>query len=163
MMQQYIKLGILFAILTTCGPICAAQQSWLLQNQDGTWRTFAKESEWKNAALKVQPLETAVVTRTKDSVSVVYDVQAESGDWRNVDRYTFKSDGTIAKLERTFVSVSQYIQLIQHFELDATKKLTKRTEAKTSLKTGKPITEAIDQPPIAIAITLNELEFMKKQ
>ncbi len=147
-------------LATFCG-VCSAQKSWLLQESNGNWKRFYKENDWQKATQRSQPLETAVVTQTSTNISVVYDVQGESGDWRNIDRYTFLLNGTLVKLQRKFGSTSQDILLTQVFELDASGKLKKTSENEESLDTGKVKKEAPEKPQMPIATNIKQLDFMK--
>lgn len=146
--------------MTLCN-VCSAQQRWLLQKSDGSWRQFSKESNWRKAAQNQRPLETAVVNKTTSNTNVVYDVQGESGDWRNIDRYTFLPNGTLLRLKRKFASVSQDLLLIQVFELDTNRKFKKSFESEESLNTGKPKKVAPENPPMPIATDIKQLGFMK--
>lgn len=161
--MRCILLRLVYAcavLLTFCGH-CSAQQSWLLEKSDGSWVRFNRESDWKKEALDKQPLETAVVNQTPSSVSVVYDVQAESGDWRNIDRYTFLPSGALLRLKRKFASVSQDILLTQVFELDSAGRLKKTVESEESLNTGKAKRQAPEKPQLPIASDIKQLDFMK--
>ncbi len=161
MCGNIIKLvyGCILAVL--CCGVATAQQSWLLQQTNGSWRKFTTESAWRRAALDRQPLETAVVNHTVSGTSVVYDVQGESGDWRNVDRYLFKEDGALIKLRRTFASVSQDIKLTQVFESSASGRVSKTFENEVSLTTGKPKKETPGKPQLPIASNIEQLSFMR--
>jgi len=143
-----------------CAP-GAAQRSWLLLDKNEHWRKYSSEAEWQKAAYDIQTLETAVVNRNGKDITIIYDVQGESGDWRNIDRYVFKLDGTLIKLERTFGSDSQDIKLTQEFQLDASGKLTKKLEREVSLTTGKMKNEAPEKPQLPIAANIDQLDFMK--
>lgn len=141
---------------------CPAQQSWLILGADGNWKTFTKQSEFLKVAKATQPQETAVVTRAEKSVSVVYDVIAESGDWRNIDRYQFRLDGNLITLERTFLSASDDMKLTQTYEPDASGKPQKKLERKVSASTGRTTTKTPEFiPELPIAANMNQLEFMK--
>jgi len=109
----------------------------------------------------LQPLETVSVNQTSAAISVVYDVQGESGDWRNVDRYNFRLDGTLVKLERKFGSVSQDILLTQIWELNPAGKPRKTSESEESLNTGKPRKEVPEVPQLPVASNMKELAFRK--
>ncbi len=156
------------AVVVTCtlaaAPATArpARRTWMLQRADGTWRIFKSKARWQRAAKAVRPLETAAVTRTAKTISVVYDVQGESGDWRNIDRYVFKSNGILVKLDRTFASVSQDIKLTQTYKLDPSGKLRSESQREVSLATGKAKSEAPDVPQLAVATRISQLHFMKR-
>jgi hypothetical protein len=161
MYRSVINLMYLLTIISASYATCAAQESWLLQTSDGAWKKFNKESPWQKAVKEIHPLETAVVNRTTRNIRVVHDLQGESGDWRNVDRYVFQVNGSLISLERTFVSVSQGIKLSQVFELDGSRKLRKKLDRGISLATGKATTEVPDKPEIPIATNIDQLDFMK--
>jgi hypothetical protein len=161
MHRALVKLIYLWTFLAVCSACGVAQQSWMLQRSDGVWLKFSKQSEWQKSAMDSQPLETAAVNRTKTSISVIYDIQAASGDWRNIDRYLFRPSGNLLKLSRTFASVAQDIKLTQEYELDSSGKLKKIIEKEVSLNSGKPKKEMPEKPQIPIAINLRELAFMK--
>ena len=163
MSQTPMKLKALWycaVLLMVCGT-CAAQGSWMLKGADGKWKTFTKETEWRKAAEESGPLETAVITRTDKNISIVYDVQGESGDWRNIDRYLFQPNGALIKLERKFASASEDIMLTQTFEPGPSGALTKKLEREVSLTTKKPKTQKPDTPQLPVVTNMNQLEFMK--
>jgi len=161
MRHIFLKLIYSCVVLATFCGVCSAQKSWLLQENNGSWKRFNRESDWQKATQGSQPLETAVVNQTSTNISVVYDVQGESGDWRNIDRYTFLLNGSLLKLQRKFGSTSQDIVITQVFELDASGKLKKTLENEESLNTGKAKTEAAEKPQMAIATNIRQLDFMK--
>ena len=161
--MRCISLKLIYScvvLATFCG-VCSAQKSWLLQESNGSWTRFNRESDWQKATQGSRPLETAVVNQTSTRISVVYDVEGESGDWRNIDRYTFLLNGTLVKLQRKFGSVSQDILITQVLELDASGKLKETSENEESLNTGKAKKEAAEKPQIPIATNIRQLDFMK--
>lgn len=161
MYRLLLKLIYACVVLVTFCNVCSAQKSWLVQESNGSWKRFNKETDWQKATQQSQPLETAVVNQTSTNISVVYDVQGESGDWRNIDRYTFLLNGTLVKLQRKFGSTSQDILLTQFFELDASGKLKKTSESEESLNTGKPKKQAPEKPQMPVATNIKQLGFMK--
>jgi hypothetical protein len=161
MYRTMINLIFACVALVTFCTICTAQQIWLLQGENDDWKRFNKESDWKKAATESQPLETAVINTTATSIRIVYDVQGESGDWRDIDRYLFQSNGRLIRLERTFASTAQDIKLSQVFELDASGKLKKISESEVSLNTGMAKKEALEKPQLPIATNIKQLDFIK--
>lgn len=160
MRRATYNLICMCAVFAVFSSDCAAQQSWLILRGDGGWKRYAKESNWRKAADELQPLETAVINQTATGVAVVYDVQGESGDWRNIDRYLFHPNGALLKLSRKFASVSQDILLTQVFVLDASGTVRKTLENEVSLNTGKPKKETPDVPQLPIASNAKQLNFM---
>lgn len=133
----------------------------MLKNSDGDWKSFKSEAEWRKAAQVSAPRETAAIIRRDKDISVVYDVQGESGDWRNIDRYLFQTNGTLIKLERKFASVAQDIMLTETYELDPSGTLTKKLAKEVSLTTKKPKSEKPNTPQMPIATKIDQLEFMR--
>jgi hypothetical protein len=148
------------AVFAVFSSVCAAQQSWLILGGDGRWKRYAKESNWRKAVDELQPLETAVINQTATNITIVYDVQGESGDWRDIDRYLFQPNGGLLTLSRKFASVSQDILLTQVFVLDASGTVRKTLESEVSLNTGKPKKETSEVPQLPIASNAKQLNFM---
>jgi len=161
MRHTVVRLVCLCAVLAGCSLPSVAQQKWFLLSSDGGWKTFDKESDWRKAADEFQPLETAVVTRKIATVSIVYDVQGESGDWRNIDRYLFRADGTLIKLDRTFGSSSQDLKLTEEYGLDPGGKIVRRFRREVSLTTGKAKNEEPEKPQLPVVSHMNQLDFIK--
>ncbi len=151
-------VGVVFCVAFCV--ICSAQ-TWLLQLSNGEWERFSTEVDWRKAAAENQPLETAVISRTGAGVTVVYDVQGESGDWRNVDRYLFRPSGALIRLKRTFGSAAQHIRLIQIFVLERDGVIRKTFESETSLNSGKPKKNRPEIPQMSVVSNLDQLEFAR--
>ncbi|MGC2528620.1 MAG: hypothetical protein WA639_12790 [Candidatus Acidiferrum sp.] len=159
--QILMKLIFCYALFLLACANCAAQNSWMLKGTDGKWKTFRNEAEWQKAAQEGEPLETAVITRTDKVIKVVYDVQGESGDWRNIDHYAFQPNGALIKLDRKFASVSQDIMLTEEYELAPSGSIKKKSEREVSLTTKEPVAQKLETPQLPIVTNMKELDFMR--
>ena len=153
------KVAVLTMCLAILGGRCYAQSAWLLQTNSGAWEKFASEKAWQSAALELQPLETAVIHQSSTGIAVIHDVQGESGDWRNIDRYIFRKNGSLKKLDRVFASVSQNMKLTEIFERDQYGNLRIVFKSEITLDTGRPVSVEPDNPPLPIILNIRHFEF----
>ncbi|MGC0775443.1 MAG: hypothetical protein WB543_21090 [Candidatus Acidiferrum sp.] len=159
--QILMKLIFCYALFLLSSANCAAQSSWMLKGTDGKWKTFRNEAGWQKAAQEEGPLETAMITRTDKNIKIVYDVQGESGDWRNIDHYLFQANGVLIKLDRKFASVSQDIMLTEEYELAPSGSIKKKSEREVSLTTKKPVAQKPETPQLPIVTNMKKLDFMR--
>ncbi len=142
----------------------SAQQSWFLQTSDGKWHEFSSKAAWEQSAKKNGPLETLVLNRGNTEITVEYDVQGESGDWRSVDNYVAERDGTVRSLKRVFVSVEQDIKVVSFYKKDDTSGTIKRVSVvETSLSSGAKTSDPPEAPQVSIVKNIYELEGLKRK
>ncbi len=69
-------------------------------------------SDFQAEAAKVKPTDSARVTFTADKLTeLTYQIEAESGDWIVIDKYTPKDGGTV--LRRANLLAQENLQVIQ--------------------------------------------------
>ncbi len=150
-------------MLTFCAS-SSAQQSWYLQTSDGKWHEFSSKAAWEQSAKKNGPLETLVLNIGRAEITVEYDVQGESGDWRSVDNYVAERDGTVRSLKRVFVSVEQDIKVVSLYKKDvATGTIKRASMVETSLSTGAKTSDPPEVPQVSIVKNIYELDGLKKK
>ena len=86
--------------------------SVLLQDDGQTWCAYKNPAEFQTEAAKLKPMETARITYSSNKVSeLTHQVEAESGDWVVVDKYTPTESG--ATLRRANLLAQENLQVIQ--------------------------------------------------
>lgn len=86
--------------------------SVLLREDGQTWCAYKSPSDFQAEVEKVKPTDSARVTFAAGKlVELTYQIEAESGDWIVVDKYTPKDDGAV--LRRANLLAQENRQVIQ--------------------------------------------------
>jgi hypothetical protein len=86
--------------------------SALLREDDQTWCAYKSPTDFKAKAESVKPTDSARVTFTADKLTeLTYQIEAESGDWVLVDKYTLNDGGAV--LRRANLLAQANLQVIQ--------------------------------------------------
>lgn len=110
-------LAILFTVgLSACSnaqTVTASESYSLLLKTDGqTWCGYRDLAEFQAEAMTLKPAESARVMYYDSKVAeVTYQVEAESGDWIVVDKYTLRDDAVT--LRRANLLTQANLQVIQ--------------------------------------------------
>ena len=105
------------AALCALAPAAGAQGNaitygLLLRNGSQTWCGYTGPDQFQAAVLKEKPRESAIVTYSLGRpTQITHQVQAPSGDWTIVDRYTPAGSGFT--LQRTDYLSTQNLQVVQ--------------------------------------------------
>lgn len=106
-----LMLGL--AACSSAQTIQRSESYLLLLTDDGhTYCGYTDPVEFETVAMSLKPLESARITYSADRLlEFTYQVEAESGDWIVVDKYTATEDG--ANLRRANLLATGNLQVIQ--------------------------------------------------
>jgi hypothetical protein len=88
----------------------------LLLRDDGRWCAYKDSEEFKSEAANLKPTETARVTYLSGKlIELTYQIEAESGDWIVVDKYTPSNADVV--LRRANLMAQENLQVIQETQI----------------------------------------------
>lgn len=103
-------LSVLASVASAQGNVIA--YGVLLRNGTQTWCGYTGPDQFQAAVIKEKPRESAVVTYSLGRpTQITHQLQAPSGDWTIVDRYTPAGGGFM--LQRTDYLSTQNLQVVQ--------------------------------------------------
>jgi hypothetical protein len=141
--------------------LCRAEKEWFALDSNGVWRSFHTEAEWLKLGKEISPQQSAILDRRATYSLVTYYYFTESEDWQYTDKYVFHANGSLSKLERTFLSSSQRIKRIDTYKLNKLGEIQHVATHEVSVTTGKETSVSPEAPEIPIAKALNQMPFMK--
>lgn len=157
-------IGWLIASLTLWQRVSAqtaSQSYWLLSKDDGqTWCGYEKQAAFKSIADTLEPIQSVRVSYSSDTLSdLTYKVNAESGDWIVIDKYT--PAGTEIRLLRATLFVQAELQVIEDATIRHGKVGPFRIDSVTTFA-GKraEVPNGIDFPNVPIWTDLAATPFM---
>ena len=162
-MRSMASVLILAALSCGVSAQAASQSYWLLaKDEGGTWCGYRDSTAFKSDADSLQPLESARITYSSDTLTeLTYQVAAESGDWIVSDTYT-PSDTAIL-LRRANHWAQSNLQVVEDATIRHGKTAPFRIVSATTLE-GKKAEAAdtadIDLPGVPIWTSLSAIPFM---
>lgn len=86
--------------------------SVLLKDDGYTWCAYGNSGEFESAAAMLRPTDSARITYSSDKLTeLTYQVEAESGDWIVIDKYTPSNEDVL--LRRANLLAQENLQIIQ--------------------------------------------------
>lgn len=113
-------MRIFFTIFMICLAACAQTRSGpvietysiLLKEDRQTWCAYKNSDEFHAEVAKLKPIESARITYAGNKfVELTYQIEAESGDWIVIDKYTPMNGGIV--LRRANLFAQENLQVIQ--------------------------------------------------
>lgn len=137
-----------------------ATYSVMLRDDGQTWCAYKDAAEFQAEAEKVKPTDSARVTLSAEKLSeVTYQVEAESGDWIVVDKYTPKDGG--ADLRRASLLTQDNRQVIQEAAIHAGKAGPFRVISVSTLDGKKAeLSPNAELPEVPVQTNLDALPFV---
>jgi len=116
---EAIKMKLILAILFVEASACCAAQSIpevsyyaMLKGDGHTWCAYKDSDEFKAEAAAVKPSETARVSFVSSKLTdLTYQIEAESGDWIVIDKYTPSNMDVLVR--RANLLAQENLQIIQ--------------------------------------------------
>jgi hypothetical protein len=153
---------------TTPGPtaipvvVPESRSSLVLLAEDGhTWCAYEHVAAFEAAVEKTRPTETARATFLADKlIELTHQIEAESGDWIVVDRYTPKDGGTM--LRRASLLAQDDRQVIQEATIHAGKAEPFRMISVSTLNGKKAVLSPnADLPEVPVQTNLDMVPFVQ--
>ena len=159
-------MRLLAVILLAGAAACSAAQpapesySALLKDDGHTWCVYKDPAEFKSAAATLKPTESARVDYESGRLAdLTYQVEAESGDWIVVDKYT-PSKGDIL-LRRANLLAQENLQVIQEAAIHGGKAGDLHVVSVTTLEGKKAELSNVDFPAVPVKTSLSTLPFVQ--
>jgi hypothetical protein len=136
--------------------------SVLLKDDGQTWCAYRNAEEFQMDAANLKPTESARITYSAGKLSeLTYQVEAESGDWIVVDKYTPVEGG--ATLRRANLLAQEKLQVIQETVIHGGKAEPFHVVNVSALDTGKKVDlpPSVDFPEIGISTNLEATPFVQ--
>jgi hypothetical protein len=132
----------------------------LLKDDGHTWCAYKDPADFKAAAATLRPTDSARITyRASTLTELTYQVEAESGDWIVIDKYT-PSNGDLL-LRRANLMAQENLQIIQESTIHDGKAGSFHTVSVTTLDGKKAALSNIDLPPVPVKTDLFAQPFVR--
>ena len=144
----------------------------LLENDGHTWCAYTNTDEFKVDAAALKPTDSVRITYQANAITeLTYQVEAESGDWIVIDKYT-PSNGDLL-LKRASLMAQENLQIIQESVIHQGKVGAFRTVSVTTLDgrnadmsnvdlpTVPAITDLLGQPFVAVVTDMRSRALAK--
>lgn len=160
-------MRMLIAVVIALGSVaCSAAQpapesfNILLKDDGHTWCAYKSEAEFKADAAALRPTESARITYRGNALTeLTYQVDAESGDWVVVDKYT-PANGDLL-LRRANLLAQENLQIIQEATIHDGKVGTFRVVNVTTLDGKKAEMSNVDFPDVPVNTDLLGQSFVR--
>lgn len=135
--------------------------SVLLKDDGQTWCAYKDPSEFQAESTNLKPTESVRITYSADKVSeLTYQVEAESGDWIVIDKYT-PTDG-VTTLRRASLLAQQNLQVIQEAAIRGDKPDSFHLVSVSTLDGKKAeLPPNMDFPEISVRTNLSATPFVQ--
>jgi hypothetical protein len=131
----------------------------LLRNEDFSWCGYANFDEFQYYVSSYKPLESAVVKFDENKiVEIIYQVDAESGDWVVIDKYIPSSDGAVLRRENLFSQ--ENLRVVQEVVIHQGVVGQFHVIEVTKLDGNAVELPVVDFPEVAVTANFEELPFM---
>ena len=144
---------LIAAVVALGSVVCLAAQptsesfNVLLKDDGHTWCAYKNQDEFKADAAALKPTESVRITYQASAITeLTYQVDAESGDWIVIDKYT-PSNGDLL-LKRANLMVQPNLQIIQEATIHDGKASAFRVVSVTTLDGKKAELSNVDFPAI---------------
>jgi hypothetical protein len=159
-------LRILTTILTGGAVGCSMAQSLpesysvLLKDDGYTWCAYKDPEEFKSAAAMLQPTDSARITYSSNELTeLTYQVEAESGDWIVVDKYTPADEDVL--LRRANLLAQENLQIIQETSIHEGKALPFRIVSVSTLDGKTAELPKVNFPVVPVKTDLSASPFVR--
>lgn len=159
-------MRILVIVLLIGATACTAAQSLtesysVLLREDGqTWCAYRDLGEFTSEATKLKPTESARITYSSNKLmELTYQIEAESGDWIVVDKYTATNSELV--LRRANLMAQENLQVIQEMVVHGEGADQFRLVSVTTLDGKRVELPNIDFPAVPIRADLSATPFVK--
>ena len=147
-------MRMLFAVAVALGSVaCSAAQptpesfNVLLKDDGHTWCAYRNPDEFKVDAAALKPTDSVRMTYQANALTeLTYQIEAESGDWIVVDKYT-PSNGDLL-LKRANLMAQENLQIIQEAVIHEGKVGAFRIVSVTTLDGKKAEMSNVDLPTV---------------
>lgn len=155
---------IILAWLAVCSnaqTILVSESYSLLLKDDGqTWCAYSNKAEFQAEATNLKPTESARITYFAGKLTeLTYQVEAESGDWIVVDKYTLMDIGTV--LRRENLLAQENLQVIQEAVIRGDIVGSFRVVSVSTLDGKKTELSNVDFPEVAVKANLSATPFIR--
>jgi hypothetical protein len=135
--------------------------SVLLMDDGQTWCAYRSPSEFETEAMRVMPTESVRLTYTANRLSeLTHQVEAESGDWIVIDRYTLADGG--ATLRRATLLAQANRQVIQEAVIQGDTNSAFRVVSVSTLDgTRSELPPNVDLPELPVSTDLSVTPFAR--
>jgi len=145
-----------------CSAAQPASESFnlLLKGDGHTWCAYKDPADFKADAASLKPTDSARITYQAGTLAeLTYQVEAESGDWIVIDKYT-PSNGDIL-LRRANLMAQQNLQIIQETTVHDGKAGPFRVVSVTTLDGKKAELSNVDFPGVPVKTDLLSQPFVQ--
>jgi hypothetical protein len=134
--------------------------SVLLKNDGHTWCAYKDSAAFQSEAAAEKPIASARVTYLSNKMTeLTYQVEAESGDWIVIDKYTIRNEDVV--LQRANLMAQENLQVIQEVAIQGEKVGAFRVVSVTTLDGKKVELPSIDLPSVPVETNLLTLPFVQ--
>lgn len=135
--------------------------SVLLKDDGQTWCAYKNQTEFQAEATNLKPFESARITYSANKLTeFTYQVEAESGDWIVIDKYTPTDGGAV--LRRANLLAQEGLQVIQEAVIRGDKADPLRVVSVSTLDGKKAeLPPTIDFPEISVRTNLSAAPFVQ--
>jgi hypothetical protein len=134
--------------------------SVLLKDDGQTWCAYKNPTEFQAEATNLKPTESARITYSANKLmELTYQVEAESGDWIVIDKYTPTDGGAV--LRRANLLAQEGLQVIQEAVIRGDKADPFRVVSVSTLDGKKAELPTIDFPEVSIRTNLSAAPFVR--
>lgn len=133
----------------------------LLQSDGRTWCAYSDNAEFESDATTERPIESARVTYLANKlVEVTHQIEAESGDWIVVDKYTVRKSDIV--IRRANLMAQENLQIIEEASIQAKQTKPFQVLNVTTLDGKKAqLPPNIDLPSVPVETSLSTLPFVR--
>jgi hypothetical protein len=159
--RSIVVMFLVGATACFAGQTISESYSVLLKSDGHTWCAYKDSEEFKSEAAAVKPTESARVSYLSSKLTeLTYQIEAESGDWIVIDKYT-PSDVDVL-LRRANLLVQENLQIIQETVIHGGKADAFHLVSVTTLDGKKAELPAnIDFPSVPVKSDLLATPFMR--
>lgn len=150
--------------LAACSGAQTAQEpetySLLLKGDSQIWCAYRNQVDFQVEAMNLRPTESARVTYSFNRLSkLVYQVEAESGDWIVIDEYTPTDRGAV--LRRTNLLAQENLRVVQETVIRGDSVDPFHVVTVSTLDGAKAQLPEVDLPEVSVNTNLSEIPFVQ--
>lgn len=160
-------MRMLIAVVVALGSVaCSAAQptsesfNVLLKDDGHTWCAYKYQDQFKADAAALKPTDSVRITYQASSLTeLTYQIEAESGDWIVIDKYT-SSNGDVF-LKRANLLAQENLQVIQVATIHDGKAGALQVVSVTTLDGRKAELSNVDLPAVPVKTALVDQPFVR--
>lgn len=153
MFVRGIVAGVLVGAMSACG--ASGKSLWLLENPNGGWCAYGRQSSWERDAARLHPLVTVTV-RKSENFEITVVTESESGDWIVYD--TYRELGKTLYIQRIERNVSENLNIIDNYSVIEGGMILVSSSV-SDLITGQSVNREIDRPGVDLHNNVTTLAF----